>query len=78
MLILLNSILIPTYISYHIDVITGRRKITKTSIADGSSSLCGLVATHNNLYTQNNSLIDSCYKTTQNCSLLFVSQDKIM
>lgn len=63
--ILLNSILIPTSKSYNIDEITGKRKIIKTSIADGRSSLCLLVPTHNDLYSQINILIDNCYKTKQ-------------
>ncbi|KAE9521515.1 hypothetical protein AGLY_018114 [Aphis glycines] len=65
MIILLNSILVPTSKSYIIDEVSNKRKIIKTSIADERNSLCLLVSTLNDLYCQVNTLIENCYKIKQ-------------
>lgn len=65
LIILLNSILVPTSKSYTIDEVSNKRTIIKMCIADGRNSLCLLVPTLNDLYCQVNMLIENCYKTKQ-------------
>lgn len=61
----MNSLLVPTSKTCHIDKTSNKKRIVKTSIADGRKTFLLQVASMNDLHLQIQVEIDNCYKNKQ-------------